>query len=99
MAPYKAIGLDFGMDVAFMDPSRLTYDYLTIRLKNFGHLCTTYFSSVMRHAVVVYGVSTTDGIAVMDPNPDVKFTHRKLSFFKTPERLKEWITIGFPIKS
>ena len=98
-APYKAIGLDFGIDFDFIDPSHLSYEYLTGKLTNFGHLYMTYFSAVMRHAVVVYGVSTTDGVAVMDPNPEVKFTHRKLGFFQTMERLKEWVTVGWPVKS
>lgn len=97
MAPYQALAADFGMEVDFLNPQKLTYDYVTTKLKRFGHLYMTYFSNVMRHAVVVYGVSTTDGIAVMDPNPDVKLIHRKLEFFKTPERLKEWITVGWAI--
>jgi len=99
MAPYRAIGLDVGMDVDFIDPSSLSLAYVTGKLKNFGHLYMTYFSVHMRHAVVVYGTSTTDGIGVMDPNPNVKFTHRKVDFFKTPERLREWITVGWPVKS
>jgi hypothetical protein len=99
MEPYKAIGLDFGMGVDFLNPSRLTLGYLTTRLKNFGHLYLTYFSVHMRHAVVVYGTSDTDGVGVMDPNPNVKFTHRKIDFFQTEERLKEWLTVGFPVKS
>jgi hypothetical protein len=98
MAPYRAIGLDCGMDVDFIDPASLTQGYLTGKLRNFGHLYVTYFSVHMRHAVVVYGTSDTDGIAVMDPNPNVKFTHRTLGFFKTPERLKEWVTVGWPVK-
>lgn len=98
LAPYRTIGLDFGMGMDFIGPAKLTLDYLNTRLRNFGHLYVTYFSNVMRHAVVVYGISATDGIAVMDPNPGVRFIHRKLDFFQTPERLKEPVSVGFPIK-
>lgn len=98
MEPYRTLALDFGMEIDFLDPAKLTLAYMRTKLEKFGHLYMTYFSNVMRHAVVVYGVSDADGLAVMDPNPDVKYTHRKIEFFKTPERLKEWITVGWATK-
>jgi hypothetical protein len=94
----KIVAARVGMDLDAKTGDTLTYDYVMGRLREFGHLYVSYFSAVMRHAVVVYGVSTTDGIAVMDPNPDVKLTHRKIEFFREPIRLKEIITIGWPLK-
>jgi hypothetical protein len=91
------VAANVGMDLDAMNPASLTLDYLTTKLKQFGHLYITYFSVVMRHAVVGYGVSTTDGVAVMDPKPELGLIHRQLTFFQDPSRLKEVITIGWPV--
>ena len=96
-ASLKVVAAQFGMDLDGITGNQLTYEYLMSKLKTRGHLYLTYFSNVMRHAVVVYGVSTTDGVAVMDPFPDQGLIHRKLAFFQEPNRLKEIITIGWPL--
>jgi hypothetical protein len=93
----RVVATQVGMDLDAMSPASLTYEYLTSKLKQFGHLYITYFSVVMRHAVVGYGVSTTDGVAVMDPKPGEGLINRQLSFFQEPIRLKEAITVGWPL--
>jgi hypothetical protein len=92
----QAMALDVGMDGELRLPRDLTYDYLTGKLKGFGHLYLLYFSVAMYHAVVGYGVSTTDGVAVMDPAPGVGLIHRKLDFFQAANRVNRVMLIGWP---
>jgi Papain-like cysteine protease AvrRpt2 len=73
----------------------LSYDYLVGTLKLRGHLYMTYFSYHMRHAVVVYGMSETDGVWCMDPNPDRGLSNRPLSFWSEETRMREAVTIGW----
>jgi Papain-like cysteine protease AvrRpt2 len=92
------IYMSTGMGAKIIDPSKLTYDDVMKPLKSNSHLYLAYFSHTMYHAVVVYGVSTTDGIAVMDPWPGEKLTHRKLSFFRDPIRAGRDIFVGWALK-
>ena len=88
------VAMDIGMRLDWMWPDAFpTYEKLMDKLKADGHLYMTYFSRAMRHAVVIYGVSTTDGIAVMDPN-EPKLLHRKRDFF-TDRPKTELITLGW----
>lgn len=67
------------------------------KLKKFGHLYMVYFSVAMYHAVVVYGVSFTDGIAVMDPAVGNGLMHRKLDFFFEANRIGKQMLVGWSI--
>jgi hypothetical protein len=88
------VAIDIGMRLNWMWPDAFpTYEALMAKLKTDGHLYLTYFSNTMRHAVVVYGVSTTDGIAVMDPK-EPQLVHRKREFF-TERPKTELISIGW----
>ena len=88
------IAMDIGMRLLWITAAEFpTYENMMAKLRTDGHLYMTYFSQTMRHAVVIYGVSTTDGIAVMDPN-EPKLLHRKRDFF-TDRPATEWITLGW----
>jgi hypothetical protein len=94
----KQVAIDLGMGGDILRPTQLTYDYIKMRLQA-GHLYMAYFSHHMYHAVVVYGVSTTDGIAVMDPNPDEGgLIYRKIEFFQDPIRVNKIMFVGWPIQ-
>jgi len=94
----KVMTLDVGMDGDVFTPSgELTDEYLMGKLKKFGHLYMAYFSAVMYHAVVVYGVSFTDGIAVMDPAVGMGLMHRKLDFFFKPNRISRPMLVGWAV--
>lgn len=89
---------DVGMLLDWMWPNFFpTYEDLMAKLRRDGHLYMTYFSRTMRHAVVVYGVSTTDGIAVMDPH-EPGLLHRKREFF-TDRPKTELISIGWAARA
>jgi hypothetical protein len=57
-----------------------------------------YFSHVMYHAVVVYGVeSSPESLLLMDPNPSQGLITRPLTFFKEPHRVAKPIFIGWAV--
>ena len=82
------------MEPLVVSPSKLTYELVMKKCKDRSHLYMAYFSQSMYHAVVVYGVSTTDGIAVMDPWDGGDLVHRKLGFFRDPVRANKDIFLG-----
>ena len=97
-AGLKDIYESMGMTYMLRTGSRINYAEITKLLKDTSHLYMAYFSHSMYHAVVVYGVSTTDGIAVMDPWPGEGLVHRKTSFFADPLRANKDVFIGWAMK-
>lgn len=97
-AGLKDLYESMGMMYMLRTGDRITYAEITKLVKENSHLYMAYFSHSMYHAVVVYGVSTTDGIAVMDPWPGEELVHRKLGFFADPLRANKDMFIGWSVK-
>src|SRR5262249_11551985 len=91
------VAIEFGMYGRFVRPGSITLNMFADFLKKEGFMYVIYFSYHMNHAVVPYGYSTTDGLAVMDPNPDEGLIHRQISFFQEGIRAEKPMFIAWPV--
>jgi hypothetical protein len=83
------IALEIGMTGSVFLPPFLKEESLQEKLKTSGCLYIIYFSVRMNHAIVNYGYDTSDGLLVMDPNPDMGLIIRKVDFLKSPFACKK----------
>ncbi len=94
----RVMGLDVGMESAVILPSNLKVEAMFKALSEYGHVYVGYFSNVMYHAVVCYGVDSNCNFLVMDPAHGVGLTQRSLSFFCQPNRVLKPMLLGWPKK-
>ena len=96
----RVIALDIGMGGDVIKPIDLDKNYLRTKLTTFSCLYILYFSNVMYHAVVAYGIdTTTEELLVMDPAQGVGLTRRTLSFFKAPNRVNQTMFVGWAVSN
>ncbi len=91
------LAIDIGITGSVFLPPSLKEESVQEKLKTSGCLYIIYFSVQMNHAIVSYGFDTSDGVLVMDPNPERGLITRQVDFFKEPGRVQKMMFVGWAI--